>query len=336
MSEKSKSIFISSTFEDLKGHRRKLWELLGKYDVSVRGMEKFGARKEAPLATCLSEVEQCDVYLGIVAFKLGSVERETGKSFTQREYERALELKKELLIYLADEKDSRISPQEMDYDEARQKLLAFKSILKDRHTIDTFTSEDDLAQKVKRRFDVLLSEKAEAGTKVEDEYVKSKETIDEFLLLPKRYSGKEVKLAVDFVDEPFAASKAVCSQFNLEYGETLGVPVKVKNPSLPDGSIPNLFVEGDNIAEYFSLEKPAKDIEVYVSLQFSEQKIEKMKANFVRRAYEVVVLPEGWQNQYLGYSNMLSPYVSRTEWRVEEAEGAIIAKLTKILNGKKS
>ena len=51
----NKTVFISSTYDDLKEYRRAVWELLEKFDVNVRGMEQFGARKEAPLATCLTE-----------------------------------------------------------------------------------------------------------------------------------------------------------------------------------------------------------------------------------------------------------------------------------------
>src|SRR5437762_9067528 len=57
------NIFISSTFEDLKEHRRSVWEMLRKRpDIKVHGMEEFGARAETPLETCLAEVEQADVY----------------------------------------------------------------------------------------------------------------------------------------------------------------------------------------------------------------------------------------------------------------------------------
>ena len=46
-----KTVFISSTFEDLAEHRRAIWDLLEEFDVRIRGMEKFGARKESPLET---------------------------------------------------------------------------------------------------------------------------------------------------------------------------------------------------------------------------------------------------------------------------------------------
>jgi hypothetical protein len=43
----NKTVFISSTYDDLKEYRRAVWELLEKFDVNVRGMEQFGARKES-------------------------------------------------------------------------------------------------------------------------------------------------------------------------------------------------------------------------------------------------------------------------------------------------
>jgi hypothetical protein len=95
-----KTVFISSTFEDLINYRRKIWELLEDYEVNIRGMERFGARKEAPLETCISEVEQCEIFIGIIAFKLGSIDKSSGKSFTQREYETAYKLNQEILIYI--------------------------------------------------------------------------------------------------------------------------------------------------------------------------------------------------------------------------------------------
>lgn len=133
-----KTVFISSTYEDLKEHRAKTWDILNNFDVNIRGMEEFGTRKETPLQTCLSEVEQSDIYIGIIAMRLGSIEPSTEKSYTQLEYEKAPELKKDILIYIFDKNNGSIKTNFIDFGEKHEKLLAFKSILKERHTIDTF------------------------------------------------------------------------------------------------------------------------------------------------------------------------------------------------------
>jgi hypothetical protein len=86
----NKTVFISSTYEDLKEYRRAIWDLLEKFNVNVRGMEDFGARRDSPLATCIAEVEQSDIYLGVIAFRLGSIDSQSGRSFTQVEYEKLI------------------------------------------------------------------------------------------------------------------------------------------------------------------------------------------------------------------------------------------------------
>src|SRR6266404_1281437 len=144
----NKTVFISSTYDDLKEYRRAVWELLEKFDVNVRGMEQFGARKEAPLATCLAEVEQSDVYLGVIAFRLGSIDSQTGRSFTQIEYERAHELGKEVLIYLVDEQNALFAVRYIDQYEKKKKLEAFKGLLRERHTTESFTTVEDLKEKL--------------------------------------------------------------------------------------------------------------------------------------------------------------------------------------------
>ncbi len=75
--EMGKTVFISSTFDDLRNYRKRVWDLLNNYEVNIRGMERFGARTEAPLDTCLVEVGQADIFFGIIGFRFGSLDEET-------------------------------------------------------------------------------------------------------------------------------------------------------------------------------------------------------------------------------------------------------------------
>jgi hypothetical protein len=144
-----RSVFVSSTYTDLSDHRKAVWEVLRTFALTVRGMEQFGARSETPLQTCLAEVGQSDVYVGIVAFRFGSVDITTGKSFTQREYEYAVASGKDILIYLADDHNARVRAVDVDFDEAsREKLLAFKRQLRERHTVSMFVDVRDLANRL--------------------------------------------------------------------------------------------------------------------------------------------------------------------------------------------
>jgi hypothetical protein len=166
-----KTVFISSTYLDLRNERKKVWDCLEKFDVVVKGMEQFGAKKSDTLTTCLSEVEQSDIYIGIIGMRYGSEDPKSGKSFSQLEYEKAIDQDKEILIYLIDEEKASIFPSLIQYDKI-QKLNIFKAILKDKHTVDSFADELDLVSKLQRKFTELLTIKSEAI--IEDEYVNTK------------------------------------------------------------------------------------------------------------------------------------------------------------------
>lgn len=98
-----KKIFISSTYVDLIPHRELIYQLLQTFDVELLGMEGFGARKTSPLETCIEELEACDIYIGVISLRYGSIDLISGKSYTQIEYEKAKELGKDICIYLLDE-----------------------------------------------------------------------------------------------------------------------------------------------------------------------------------------------------------------------------------------
>ena len=69
----------------------------------INAQEFFGARDSQPLDTCLSEVERSQVFLLFLSPRNGSIDQESGKSFVEREYEKACELGILKLAYIMDE-----------------------------------------------------------------------------------------------------------------------------------------------------------------------------------------------------------------------------------------
>jgi len=151
-----KQIFISSTYIDLIPHRKSIWELLQSFNISISGMEKFGARTEKPLDTCLNEVKESDIYIGIIGMRYGSIEETKKKSFSQLEYEKAKELGKEIFIYIIDENNAKININHIDFENYKN-LREFKSELKVNHTIDIFENENDLILKLNDNLKKVLS-----------------------------------------------------------------------------------------------------------------------------------------------------------------------------------
>jgi hypothetical protein len=151
----TQKVFISSTYGDLIPYRKRIWEEIGKLNVKILGMEKFGARQSAPLDTCLEEVTNSDIFVGIISFRFGSLEKMTKKSFSQLEYEKAYALKKEIMIYFMSD-DSLIHPFYFDKGINGSRLDNFKKILKRRHTIDTFKDPEELVIKIQDRLKDLI------------------------------------------------------------------------------------------------------------------------------------------------------------------------------------
>lgn len=146
----NRQIFISSTYKDLVPHRQAIWDMLLTLNLKISGMEKFGARPEKPLQTCLKEVEESEIFIGIVGMRYGSIDLKSQKSFSQLEYEKAVEMKLEILIYMIDEKNALIRANSFD-PENHSKLKNFKTILSQSHTIDYFVDENDLVDKIKHK-----------------------------------------------------------------------------------------------------------------------------------------------------------------------------------------
>jgi len=271
-----KTVFISSTFVDLKEERKKVWESLEKFDVTVKGMEQFGARKSTPLATCISEVEQSDIYIGIIGMRYGSEEPNTGKSYTQLEYEKAVEQDKEIRIYLIDEESSAVTPNLIQFDKI-QKLNNFKAILKDKHTVDTFSNSQDLVTKLQRKFKELLIPKVTAV--IEDEYDNTNKILNLFFLVPAAYSGREIKLKVKFTGQLLPVSKAFCKNFNFEFGKTVVSQIEVVHPIFKYKNFGRIFIEFEQFKKFITLNKLI-EYEIFAKVLFKDEKVKTLTTDF--------------------------------------------------------
>lgn len=321
-----KTVFISSTFVDLKEERKKVWDSLEKFDVTVKGMEQFGARKSNPLATCISEVEQSDIYVGIIGMRYGSEEPNSGKSYSQLEYEKAIEQNKEILIYLIDEESSAVTPNLIQFEKI-QKLNNFKAILKDKHTIDTFSNSQDLVTKLQRKFKELLTPKVTAV--IEDEYDNTNKILNLFFLVPAAYSGREIKLKVKFKGQPQPVSKAICINFNFEFGKTVVSQIEVVHPVFKFKNFRHIFIEFEQFKKFITINK-SNDYEIFAKVLFKDEKVNTLTTDF-KDKYERVY------NNYQDYDpgDDYDPREDEEYYDVlKEGDGQIALNLTDIIINK--
>lgn len=135
--------YLSSTFEDLKECREAVSNALRQIGHEVIGMENYTARGTAPLEKCLKDVAECDYYIGIFAWRYGYVPEDGNpkkKSITELEYLKAVELRKEPLIFMLSENASW--PRKL-VDRDERQIEALRQYLSKKHLIDSF---DDCAQ----------------------------------------------------------------------------------------------------------------------------------------------------------------------------------------------
>lgn len=141
-------VFVSSTFDDLEDYRQATNRAIDQLARIFVGMEHFGSRPGAPVEESLRQVGTSKIYVGIVALRYGTIDTETGKSITQREYETAKALQLPCLIYLLDENKQPVLARNIDRGASADKLEEFKAELKRDHTVGFFTTPDDLAKQV--------------------------------------------------------------------------------------------------------------------------------------------------------------------------------------------
>ena len=125
-------IFISSTFQDLKEEREKLHKSLKKAGFESSGMEFFVAEPDSPKEVCLREIQNADLVLLIVTDNYGSIDKETKKSYTHLEFDKAREANIEILAIL----------QKNPTDENVKKLQT--EIMTSGITVDLFEDNSDI------------------------------------------------------------------------------------------------------------------------------------------------------------------------------------------------
>ena len=146
--EQIRKVFLSSTSHELAEHRGKVIDALQGLDGwDVIHMERFGARAWTADDFCLKKVRECDVFVGIAGFCYGSVHEESGKSFTEREYDEAIRTNKPRLMYVAPD-DFEVKAKVLLADGNPDRQAAFREAIDTQQIRDDFENPENLAKRV--------------------------------------------------------------------------------------------------------------------------------------------------------------------------------------------
>lgn len=145
---KKYQVFVSSTYTDLIEERKKAQEILLMADCIPAGMEAFVATNDEQFNVIKKVIDLCDYYVLIIGGRYGSINESTGKSYTEMEYDYAIEKGVPVLVFAIDS-SVEIPDDKKDSDVHNlAKLEDFKRKAMNNRLASVWKDETDLAGKM--------------------------------------------------------------------------------------------------------------------------------------------------------------------------------------------
>jgi hypothetical protein len=141
-------VFVSSTYEDLREERQHVIQALLELDCIPAGMELFPAANDEQWAFIKRVIDECDYYLVIVGGRYGSTDGD-GKSYTEKEYDYAIERGKPVIGFFHENPGSIASSKCEEDPQKKSRLDAFREKIRKR-LCKPWNSAEDLSGKVSR------------------------------------------------------------------------------------------------------------------------------------------------------------------------------------------
>ena len=129
--EKRFQVFVSSTFQDLVEARQEVMQALLELDCIPAGMELFPAANDDQWTLIKKVIDDCDYYIVVIGGRYGSI-GVGGKSYTQMEYEYAVQQKKPVIAFLHKDPSSLQAKHVEKGDDGRKKLEDFRTLAQSR------------------------------------------------------------------------------------------------------------------------------------------------------------------------------------------------------------
>ncbi len=144
---KKYTVFLSSTYDDLREERREVIQTLLELDCIPCSMETFPADNDEQFEFIKSVIDECDYYVLIIAGRYGTIGK-NGMSYTEMEYRYAIDKGIPVLTFIHSD-ISAISFEKSEKDEQnRKKLDAFIEYASCNKLVKFWNGKEDLAAKV--------------------------------------------------------------------------------------------------------------------------------------------------------------------------------------------
>jgi Domain of unknown function (DUF4062) len=156
------SVFVSSTYDDLREERAAVQKALLQLHCMPIGMELFGSADEETWDFIKRQITNCDYYIAILADKYGSTAND-GISYTEKEYDYARKVKKPVISFIHADRDSLPRNKTETDPKKRSRLEAFIKKVRRRSPVSFFTAPHDLATQVTVSFVNLRDRRSAVG-----------------------------------------------------------------------------------------------------------------------------------------------------------------------------
>jgi len=159
--EKRYQIFISSTFSDLKEERKAVIESLLNAKHIPAGMEMFSASNDEQFKYIKKIIDNCDYYVLFIAARYGTINSNTGISYTEQEYDYAVSKNIPVLVFLHD--DPYNLPVDKRDDNQKSKLEAFRNKVSQNRMCRMWNTVNNLVSSVIISLNEEISENPQPG-----------------------------------------------------------------------------------------------------------------------------------------------------------------------------
>ncbi|MCQ2425210.1 MAG: DUF4062 domain-containing protein [Lachnospiraceae bacterium] len=152
--EKKYTVFVSSTYQDLKEERKEVMQALLEMDCIPCGMELFPAADDEQFEFIKSVIDECDYYVLILAGRYGSISK-SGLSYTELEFKYATEKNIPVISFIREDIFKLPDEKREHDDQIISKLLGFHSLAKNK-LCKFWNSKEQLAGLVSRSMIQLI------------------------------------------------------------------------------------------------------------------------------------------------------------------------------------
>jgi len=217
MKDKKFQIFVSSTYTDLKEERQAAVEAILSAGHIPAGMELFSAGDESQMTVIKRWIDESDIYLLILGGRYGSIEPKSSKSYTQLEFEYAVEIKKPYFSVVITEKglDEKVAShlkRNAIEDKHQKELDEFKDQIMSSNIVRYWDDKKDIQLAIFKTLSDFIYRKELVGWVKADNVVNSALVAEQIAKLTDENSELREKLQL-------LSSQNHALYFGLEYGQ---------------------------------------------------------------------------------------------------------------------